>query len=86
MEDKEKPQLAIWEYRNSNEDFDRRIVMNVSNLMLDETKSPEEKQQMLSVMDNIVKSLVSAFDLMPNSPELDNRILSDSDRLQTEEK
>lgn len=82
----EKPQLAIWDYTNTDEDFERRVVMNVTPLMKNPELTEDQKQQALAIMDQVVKTVLATFNVMPKSAEFENRIRSDSEGLVAEEK
>lgn len=73
-----KPNLAVWDYQNTGEDFERRILLN-----LDPVKGfPEEARAFIvSIIDNTVKSLTNNYDIVPKDPANDNKVTQETNKL-----
>lgn len=82
-----KAGVAVWEYRNSDEDFDRLIVISMQGLQdqidagtLDKSDLPK----ILYGMEGMANALKSCFNLMPKSPEFENKKPNDYKGFQDE--
>ena len=76
----------MWDYQNPTEDFERRIALDVTPLMLSEEIPQEEKEKVVQCMDEVVKSLLDHYEIRPKEGKLDNRIRKDLKELETDEK
>lgn len=73
---KNKLKVAIWEYRNSDEDFDRLIVISLEGLQeqIDAgTLSKEDVPKVVYGMEGMFNALKSCYNLYPKSPEFENK-------------
>jgi hypothetical protein len=71
-----KAGVAVWEYRNSDEDFDRLIVISMQGLQdqIDKgTLQKEDLPKILYGMEGAINVLKSVYNLMPKSPEFENK-------------
>lgn len=72
-ENKEKPFVAMWDYQNSDEDFNRRIVLDVTPLMVSDL--PEQaKKDIIAAMDDVVKHLTRNYNVVPRPGVQENKI------------
>lgn len=79
-----KSGVAIWEYRNTDEDFDRLIVVSMENLQkqLDEgTLDKEDIPKILYGMEGAMTLITNTYNLYPKSSEFDNKKPSDFNKL-----
>jgi hypothetical protein len=71
-----KAGVAVWEYRNSNENFDRLIVISMQGLQdqIDKgTLQKEDLPKILYGMEGAINVLKSVYNLMPKSPDFENK-------------
>lgn len=77
---KKKAGVAVWEYRNSNEDFDRVVAVSLQGLY-DQieagTLDKEDLPKILYGMEGMFNVLKSVHNLTPKSPEFENKKPSD---------
>jgi hypothetical protein len=71
-----KAGVAVWEYRNSDEDFDRLIVISLQGLQ-DQihagTLLREDLPKILYGMEGAINVLKTHYNLHPKTPEFDNK-------------
>jgi len=74
--EKKKAGVAVWEYRNSNEDFDRLIVISMQGLQdqIDAgTLDKDDLPKILYGMEGAINVLKSVYNLMPKTAEFENK-------------
>lgn len=74
----DKPNLAVWEYQNTDEDFARCVALNVDAL---KHLPDADKNAIISIMDHTVKSITMHFNIVPKDPNNDNKITEDFHKL-----
>lgn len=67
----DKPNLAVWEYQNTSEDFGRCIMLNVDTL---KNLQEADRKAIIAIMDHTVKSITMHYDLMPKDSKNDNKV------------
>jgi hypothetical protein len=75
-EKKKKAGVAVWEYKNSDEDFERLIVISLQGLQdqIDAgTLTKEDLPKILYGMEGAINVLKSVYNLYPKSPEFENK-------------
>lgn len=74
--EKKKAGVAVWEYRNADEDFDRLIVISMQGLQ-DQieagTLEKEDLPKILYGMEGAINVLKSVYNLYPKSAEYENK-------------
>jgi hypothetical protein len=71
-----KAGVAVWEYRNSDEDFERLIVISLQGLQdqIDTgTLVKDDLPKILYGMEGAINVLKSVYNLYPKSPEFENK-------------
>lgn len=84
MPDKKKAGVAVWEYRNSDEDFDRIVAVSLQGLQDQITEgklTKEDVPKILYGMEGMFNVLKSNYNLYPKNPEFNNKKPSDFNML-----
>lgn len=71
----EKQNLAVWEYRNSDEEVDRFIALNVDGLL---TASEEDRRKILGIMDMTIKALAQGYNFYLKDKSFGDNVLKEN--------
>jgi predicted helicase len=85
-ETNQKPFVALWDYQNSNETSTRRLALDVTPLMLSESHSEEQKQALVSAMDQAIRFMIQFYDLMPRPGTKNNVLEPETEVVSSQEK
>jgi len=73
----DKQNLAVWEYRNSDEEVDRFIALNVDGLL---TTSEEDRRKILGIMDITIKALAQGYNFYLKDKSFGDNVLGENTR------
>lgn len=83
--EEKKPYVAMWDYQNSSEECTRRVVLDVTPLMVSQLPD-QTKTDIVTAIDEVVKHLLKGYDLTPKPGIQDNKLTMKVTAAETTEK